>query len=573
MESKMKGTCVAGTIPNLFEGKMLSYIKCKHVPYMSSRTEPFYDIQLNVKNKRTISESFKDYIANETLDGDNKYDAGEHGLQEAEKGVIFLNFPPVLHLQLMRFQYDPITDSNIKINDRFEFPEKLNLDQYLQNPEKADSASYVLHAVLVHSGDNHGGHYVVYINPRGDGKWCKFDDDVVSRCTKAEAVEHNYGGSDDDFTVKHCTNAYMLVYIRESLKKVLADCTENDIPDSLHHRFQEEKKLEAQRRKEKSEAHLYMQVQVVLEDYFEGHHGNDLFDVEKCPFRMFRVKKTAKLTEFMDILAENLNFTVNQIRPWPFSYRTNQTFRPTLIDIEGDANKTMQDLAIDGPCPWTVFVETMSPEKPLEMLPSFDKDADVLLFFKRYDPRTKTVSYCGHHYMPITDKLADIVPMLCRRGGFSAETPLILFEEVKPNLVEEIEDHDQPIEKVLEELMDGDIIIFQKDEPDMEAEYDLPTAKHYFRDLYYRIDVTFCDKTVSGDEGFTLELSQKMNYDQVANAVAGYLNTDPYLLQFFKQGSYKEGPGNPIRCTYEGTLKIYWSTLSHGSHARFTTSS
>ena len=53
--------------------------------------------------------------------------------------------------------------------------------------------------------------------------------------------------------------------------------------------------------------------------------------------------------------------------------------------------------------------------------------------------------------------------------------------QVKPNLVEEIEDHDQPIEKVLEELMDGDIIIFQKDDPEMEAEYDLPTAKHYFR--------------------------------------------------------------------------------------------
>ena len=66
------------------------------------------------------------------------------------------------------------------------------------------------------------------------------------------------------------------------------------------------RKLEAQRRKEKSEAHLYMQVQVVLEDYFEGHHGNDLFDIDKCPFRMFRVKKTAKLTEFMEMLSENL---------------------------------------------------------------------------------------------------------------------------------------------------------------------------------------------------------------------------------------------------------------------------
>ena len=69
------------------------------------------------------------------------------------------------------------------------------------------------------------------------------------------------------------------------------------------------------------------------------------------------------------------------------------------------------------------------------------------------------------------------------------------------------------------------------------------------------MEVTFCDKSNPNDAGFTLELSQKMNYDQVANAVAQYLNTDPYLLQFFKSHGYKEGPGNPIRCTYEGTLK------------------
>ncbi len=94
-------------------------------------------------------------------------------LKEAQKGVIFERFPPVLHLHLMRFQYDPQTDSNIKINDRYEFFEKIDLDEFLEKPELTP-AKYVLHAVLVHSGDNHGGHYVVFINPKLDGNvWFK----------------------------------------------------------------------------------------------------------------------------------------------------------------------------------------------------------------------------------------------------------------------------------------------------------------------------------------------------------------------------------------------------------------
>ena len=54
------------------------------------------------------------------------------------------------------------------------------------------------------------------------------------------------------------------------------------------------------------------------------------------------------------------------------------------------------------------------------------------------------------------------------------------------------------------------------------------------RDLYYQVEVTFCDKQQPNDQGFTLELSQRMNYDQMAKAVAQHLNCDPYHLQFFK---------------------------------------
>lgn len=47
---------------------------------------------------------------------------------------------------------------------------------------------------------------------------------------------------------------------------MLQAVTDHDIPQQLVERLQEEKRIEAQKRKERQEAHLYMQVQVSLRD-------------------------------------------------------------------------------------------------------------------------------------------------------------------------------------------------------------------------------------------------------------------------------------------------------------------
>ena len=45
------------------------------------------------------------------------------------------------------------------------------------------------------------------------------------------------------------------------------------------------RRIETQKRKERNEAHLFMNVQVLLEDDFCGHQGSDLFDSEKVNVR------------------------------------------------------------------------------------------------------------------------------------------------------------------------------------------------------------------------------------------------------------------------------------------------
>jgi ubiquitin carboxyl-terminal hydrolase 7 len=103
-------------LKRLFCGQVESYIKCVNVDYESTRKEEFWDLQLNVKGCKNLRASFEDLVAVEMMDGDNQYRAEGHGLQDAKKGVRYLNFPPVLHLQLKRFEYDFNRDAIVKVS-------------------------------------------------------------------------------------------------------------------------------------------------------------------------------------------------------------------------------------------------------------------------------------------------------------------------------------------------------------------------------------------------------------------------------------------------------------------------
>ena len=74
------------------------------------------------------------------------------------------------------------------------------------------------------------------------------------------------------FSAYYDTSYYRLVYIRKSqIREVLCPVTEEDIPNELTERLQEEKKIEMVKRREKNEAHLYMTLRILLEDSFCGH--------------------------------------------------------------------------------------------------------------------------------------------------------------------------------------------------------------------------------------------------------------------------------------------------------------
>ena len=552
LEAAMKNTCVDGTIPRYLEGKMESYIKCADIDYMSSREETFFDIQLNVKGLSHICDSFKNYIAPEVLDGDNKYDAGDQGFQKAEKGVYFLKFPPVLHLHLMRFQFDPKTNLNDKINDRCEFPDRLDLTEFLK-VAPSNPLIYRLHTIFVHTGDNNGGHYVTYLNPKCDGNWFKFDDEIVFRCSKTEAIENNFGGQREHHNNRSCTNAYMLVYIcEEGMEDIIRDVTEEDIPQYLHVRIESEKQMEVQRRKERQEAHLYMHIDVYTDKQFEQNHGYDLMTDYIEQQLTLSLKKETTLSIFHEKLASNFDCPVDLCRIWPIKSRYNDSYRPTPVQANLTEQNTIWDHS-EHHDSWRIYLEIVD-DKEKGALADFDYKSDVIFFLKYFDVYEQKLTNVGSHIFSIQEPFINLSPLLCKLAGLSEGCQLEFYEEVTFGQIVQLE-RDGTISSI-NELSDGDVLCYQLAQYDLSKIKTLPfrnpftSVKDFMEDMSMRLNVVF-RQVGTDDFGFLMQLRRDLRYPEMAAIIGRVLNTDYQKIQFFRSAYYMDVISDDIKhdCT------------------------
>ncbi|CAB5149159.1 unnamed protein product [Rhizophagus irregularis] len=592
IEGKMKGTKADGAITKLFVGKMKSYIKCVNVDYESSRVEDFYDIQLNVKGCQTLRDSFKDYIQEEILEGDNKYQAEGYGLQDAKKGVIFESFPPVLHLQLKRFEYDLQRDAMVKINDRHEFPMEIDLEEFLsEDTDRTNPHKYLLHGVLVHSGDSHEGHYFALFKPEKDDKWFKFDDDHVIPVIDKEVFEDNYGGeypNENTITIRSAarnherfTNAYLLVYIRESnVDEILSPVVPEDIPEHLQKRLEQERAIEDQRRKEMEERHLYLIVKIVTAKKFKVHQGFDLANFDDCQYPLsevftYKILKADTYGSFKEHVSRSFNISTKQVRFWVFVNRQNKTVRPDAPISDSLSNISMEEIhakMTSRQNEMKLYMEVA--DIPLSGLTWFPAN-HIMVFIKYFDPDKQAFEGLGHLYVQKFGRVGDITRFLREKKNFSPDTPLKLYEEIKPNIIEEMK-----LKSTFQqlEIQDGDIICFQKALTEKEVQerttsgryWDIP---HFYESLTLRIVVFFKPKLKDRDlkPEFDLVLNKKWTYDQIAGAVGTYLNTDPLKLRFTTAHSTSGTPKNVIKRTTTQTLSEMFQTayLSPPVHVLF----
>uniref|UniRef100_A0A671TG38 ubiquitinyl hydrolase 1 n=1 Tax=Sinocyclocheilus anshuiensis TaxID=1608454 RepID=A0A671TG38_9TELE len=235
---------------------------CQGCPHRYECEESFTTLNVDIRNHQNLLDSMEQYVKGDLLEGANAYHCEKCNKKvDTVKRLLIKKLPPVLAIQLKRFDYDWERECAIKFNDYFEFPRELDMEPYtvagvaklegsdvhpenqvvqqneLSEPEPPCSSRYRLVGVLVHSGQASGGHYYSYIIQRNGGgggegernRWYKFDDGDVTECKmdddeemKNQCFGGEYMGEVFDHMMKRMSyrrqkrwwNAYILFYER-----------------------------------------------------------------------------------------------------------------------------------------------------------------------------------------------------------------------------------------------------------------------------------------------------------------------------------------------------------------------
>ena len=123
-----------------FEGQGFSSLKCLKCLGVRKKKDLFTEINLVINNEfrklkfRKLETSLLNIVSSDLLDGDNKVNCEKcEGKQDFEKSYEFTGFPELLVFNLNRFVYDYKIFDRVKIDDYFEFPLLLDMDNFLGN--------------------------------------------------------------------------------------------------------------------------------------------------------------------------------------------------------------------------------------------------------------------------------------------------------------------------------------------------------------------------------------------------------------------------------------------------------
>jgi len=250
IEVGMKNTTRDGDLERLCGVKVLYTDAAEAVGWKKEREDTSMVTLIHgIREAKDVVEALELQGRPETIED---YDTEVHGKQTVQRSQRFRSLPPVLLLNINRMDFCPERMEAVKLNDRFEFPERLDLARFTAPDAdgRAPPAEYALQSVIVHAGTANMGHYVAYCRPgaaagAGD-EWFLLDDDHVGRVPAREAVEGNFGSDDapgasgarelpmSRSALAKMKSAYMLCYVRADCEAAVMNVTDIDADVPAH---------------------------------------------------------------------------------------------------------------------------------------------------------------------------------------------------------------------------------------------------------------------------------------------------------------------------------------------------
>lgn len=460
-----------------------------------------------------------------------------------------MSLPPVMFLHLLRFQFDEASSQVMKNNNFFEFYQNINLTDFVQKDETANW-NYTLFAVLSHSGGGSHGHYVAYINPSLDGEWFKFDDETISLVSTFDAIDSNFGSQSyvDEWTKSIQLNAYMLVYVRDSMAADVFEPTdEKYISDELKSASLSDPSERVQHLKSCT---YTSNVYVLLDTLLESDISFSLKKLVKIP--KFPVSRNSSTNDFKKEVLSTFKLSgIDQIRIWRLIHTTTSYSYPVYLDDEDPFLQTIEcrDLTRSNAVPPSVWVEIALPG---EVLPPFDPYNDVLVFYNYYCAKECRPMHIHYGYHDKNSSLADLIPIFNELMEWTPDRQLILYQVHRETKVKLLDMSSTFLDCVLP--VQGTLlmhIVFEEKEHDLSNK--LNSIYLYYQDILCRVGfaVYKYDDRYSKDYEY-FEMSMESTFPELVDVLARRLNYDKMKIQIF---SNRCNSPEPIPSSSTETLK------------------
>ena len=198
-----------------------------------------------------------------------------------------------------------------------------------------------------------------------------------------------------------------------------------------------------------------------------------------------------------------------------------------------------------------LYLEIFPLEEKLKWANDYPEEQPIMIFVKHFDVSAQTLAGIGHFYVHKHMRVQDLIPLICERTAVPMGTPLKIYEEIKPNMIELMKLKATFLQS---EIQDGDILCFQA-EPTEAEQRDLELQHRYanpiqFYDFFMnRVVVQFKPRFDDMDikTEFELTLSKKMTYDQVAQQVGEHLKYPSNKIRFTAPSGTNGQGKQPLR--------------------------